>query len=217
LLVCCALAEICTSPAVHASAFINHTVGLLKSQQDTAPSPPAESSQRLQAFWAAITKESTAGPPASASSLASLLPGLKEDGLICGIAREISDEILSANPGEANATTLLNELQNVSLSDPSQILQALSGSGTSSGAIGDVVRRVSSKIHAKLASGQIGQQQLMEEALGLLASSGGGLGGLLGSLGGVAATHPPAVVRSATARARLRAKLEARRQQRPTK
>jgi hypothetical protein len=58
-------------------------------------------------------------------------------------------------------------------------------SSDNSEVIGDIVGKVTSKLHAKMQNGTINQEQMMSEAMGLF-SSMGGLGGLSSMMGGAA-------------------------------
>jgi hypothetical protein len=93
------------------------------------------------------------------------VPQIEENGLICSLAKEISEEI-----DVSNLPTIEN---------PQDILKCMDFSG-SNNVIGDILQKVSSKIHQKLSSGQLKQEQLLAEAMKMmstLSAAGGGGGG----------------------------------------
>lgn len=93
-----------------------------------------------------------APPPPPATHNHPCLP--EEGGLICSLAKEISEEIdVSSLPA---------------IEKPEDVLKCLSGDGTN--VMGDLLHKVSSKIQQRLSSGQISQEQLMAEAMSMMAS-----------------------------------------------
>lgn len=158
-----------------------------------------------------------------------------ENSMICNLAKEISNEI---------------DVSNIQVDKPEDVLKLMDFSA-SNNFVGDIIKKVSSKIHDKISSGELKQEDLFGEAMsmmGMLGGGGGGsskgVGGLggLGDLGNLAsmaqglgglfnnpmvsemmksmkkgkATPRADVMKKASARDRLRAKLDERRKKADT-
>ena len=94
-----------------------------------------------------------------------------QNSMICDLAKEISNEI---------------DVSNINIEKPEDILKMMDFSG-SNNLVGDIIKKVSTKIHDKISTGQIKQEDLFGEAMSMMSSlnMGGGSGGGLGGLGGL--------------------------------
>jgi len=149
--------------------------------------------------------------------------GKMEGSMICNLAKEISNEI---------------DVSNLKVDKPEDILKLMDFSA-SNNIVGDIIKKVSSKIHDKISTGELKQEDLFGEAMSMMgmmnmkgASGAGGMGGMGGmadmmsGLGGMMNNPMMAEVMKAmkkgkavpktdafkkeSARDRLRAKLDAR-------
>lgn len=167
---------------------------------------------------------STSAPSTSEESgenaFAHLFKGM-EDSKICNLAQEISKDI---------------DISNLKIDSQEDIARLLDFS-SSNNMLGEIVKKVSSSMQNKIASGELKQEDLFGEAISMMgklnmgngAGAGGDLGGL-GALGGLGsllnnpmisqmmgmakkgkAKPNPEVFKSASSRDRLRKKLEERR------
>ena len=93
-----------------------------------------------------------------AAAVAGGLGGLFESGSkICDLAKEISNDI---------------DVSNLKLESPEDITKLLDFSG-SNNVMGDIFKKVSSKIHDKIASGELKQDELFGEAMSMMGKMGG--------------------------------------------
>lgn len=142
-----------------------------------------------------------------------------EDSKICNLAQEISKEI---------------DVNNIKLDSTEDIMKLLDFS-SSNNVMGDIIKKVSGKIHEKIANGDLKQEDLFGEAMSMMSQmnmggGGGGMGGMAGMAGmmGNLFNNPmmgemmkmakkgkakpnPEVFKGASSRDRLRQKLEKRR------
>lgn len=137
--------------------------------------------------------------------------GLMGDSMICNLAKEISSEI---------------DISNIKVEKPEDVLKIMDFSG-SNNIVGDIIKKVSSKIHDKINSGEMKQEDLFGEAMNMMnmMNMGGGQGGAGGMAGlfnnpmmtemmkamkkGKAVPRDD-VMKKASTRDRLKAKLEER-------
>jgi hypothetical protein len=143
---------------------------------------------------------------------------MMQDNLICNLAKEISNEI---------------DVTGLKVDKPEDVLKLMDFS-SSNNLVGDIIKKVSGKIHDKINSGEIKQEELFGEAMNMMnmMNMGGGGAGGLGGLGNMAglfnnpmmtemmksmksgkAVPRQDVLKKASARDRLRTKLEERRKQ----
>jgi hypothetical protein len=146
--------------------------------------------------------------------------GNMQDSMICNLAKEISNEI---------------DVSNIHVEKPEDVLKLMDFSA-SNNLVGDIIKKVSTKIHDKISSGELKQEELFGEAMSMMSmlnmggsgGAGGGLGGL-GDLGGLfnnpmmgemmkamkkgKAVPKQDAFKKSNARDRLRAKLDERRKQ----
>ena len=97
--------------------------------------------------------------------------GQMEGSMICNLAKEISNEI---------------DVSNIKVDKPEDILKLMDFTA-SNNIVGDIIKKVSSKIHDKISSGQLKQEDLFGEAMsmmGMMSSGKGGAGGA-GGMGGM--------------------------------
>jgi len=141
-----------------------------------------------------------------------------QDNLICNLAKEISNEI---------------DVSGLKVEKPEDVLKLMDFSA-SNNLVGDIIKKVSGKIHSKINSGEIKQEELFGEAMSMMnmMNMGGGGAGGLGGMAGMAnlfnnpmmsemmksmkkgkAVPRQDVLNKSSARDRLRAKLEERRKQ----
>lgn len=144
------------------------------------------------------TKESDAG-----------FGNLLKDSMIANLAKEISDEI---------------DVGSLNVEKPEDVLKLMDFS-SSNNLVGDIIKKVSTKIHTKISTGELKQEDLFGEAMNMMNMmnmGGGALGNMLNnpmvSEMMKAMKKGKAGVRSdvaskASARDRLRAKLEERQKQ----
>jgi hypothetical protein len=93
--------------------------------------------------------------------------------MICNLAKEISDEI---------------DVSNLKVDNPEDILKLMDFS-SSNNIVGDIIKKVSTKIHDKISNGQLKQEDLFGEAMNMMSMMGsgkGGAGGNMGGMGGIA-------------------------------
>jgi hypothetical protein len=130
-----------------------------------------------------------------------------ENSKICNLAQEISNEV---------------DVSKIKADSPEDIMKLLDFSG-SNNIMGDIIKKVSSKMHEKLSNGELKQDDLFSEAIGLMGKMSGGNGGGLGSLfnnpmmseifkmAKKNQVKPKSDPRGSSSRERLRKKLEERR------
>ncbi len=139
-----------------------------------------------------------------------------QDSMICNLAKEISNEI---------------DVSNIKVDKPEDVFKLMDFS-SSNNLVGDIIKKVSSKIHDKISTGELKQEDLFGEAMSMMnmMNMGGGKGGGMGGLGDLGAmfNNPmmaevmkamkkgkavprPDAFKKESARDRLRAKLEERR------
>lgn len=138
----------------------------------------------------------------------------QQDNLICNLAKEISNEI---------------DVSNIKLDNPEDIFKMMDFS-SSNNIVGDIIKKVSGKIHDKINTGELKQEELFGEAMSMMQMMNmGGAGGQAGGLGNLfnnpmmsemmksmkkgKAVPRQDVMKKASARDRLKAKLEERRKQ----
>lgn len=96
--------------------------------------------------------------------------GFMGDSMICNLAKEISSEI---------------DISNIKVENPEDILKIMDFSG-SNNIMGDIIKKVSSKIHNKINSGEMKQEDLFGEAMNMMNMMNmGGQGGAAGGMGGM--------------------------------
>ena len=136
-----------------------------------------------------------------------------EDSKICNLAQEISNDI---------------DVSNLKIDSSEDIMKLLDFSN-SNNVMGDIIKKVSSKMHEKISNGEIKQEELLGEAISMMGKMSGGAGGM-GGLGGLAsmfnnpmmsemmkmaskgkAKPKPDAFRQSSTRDRMRKKLEERR------
>ena len=139
-----------------------------------------------------------------------------EGSKICDLAKEISNDI---------------DVGNLKIDSSDDIMKLLDFS-SSNNVMGDIIKKVSSKMHEKISSGDLKQEDLFGEAMSMMGKmnlGGGGGGGGLGGLGGLAslfnnpmmsemmkmakkgkAKTNPEAFKGASSRDRLRRKLDER-------
>lgn len=141
-------------------------------------------------------------------------PGM-QDSMICNLAKEISNEI---------------DVSNIKVDKPEDVFKLMDFS-SSNNIVGDIIKKVSTKIHDKINNGELKQEDLFGEAMNMMSmmNMGGGAGGM-GGLGAMAgmfnnpmmsemmkamkkgkAVPKQDAFKKGSARDRLRAKLEERR------
>lgn len=139
-----------------------------------------------------------------------------ENSKICNLAKEISNDI---------------DVSGIKADSPEDIMKLLDFT-SSNNIMGDIIKKVSSKMHEKISAGELKQEDLFGEAMSMMSKMnfGGGGGGGMGGLGGLAglfnnpmmadmmkmaskgkAKPKPDVFKAASSRDRLRKKLEERR------
>lgn len=139
--------------------------------------------------------------------------GNMQDSMICNLAKEISNEI---------------DVSNIQVEKPEDVLKLMDFSA-SNNLVGDIIKKVSTKIHDKISSGELKQEELFGEAMSMMSMMNMGGAGGMGGLGNLfnnpmmgemmkAMKKGKAVPRQdafkkASARDRLRAKLEERKKQ----
>ena len=101
--------------------------------------------------------------------------GQMEGSMICNLAKEISNEI---------------DVSNIKVDKPEDILKLMDFTA-SNNIVGDIIKKVSTKIHDKISSGQLKQEDLFGEAMSMMGmmgmkGAGGGSGGSAGGMGGMA-------------------------------
>lgn len=98
--------------------------------------------------------------------------GKMENSMICNLAKEISNEI---------------DVSNLKVDKPEDILKLMDFTA-SNNIVGDIIKKVSSKIHDKISSGELKQEDLFSEAMSMMSmmNMGGGKGGKGGGMGGMA-------------------------------
>ncbi len=142
-----------------------------------------------------------------------------ENNMICNLAKEISNEI---------------DTSKINIDKPEDVLKLMDFS-SSNNIVGDIIKKVSSKIHDKINTGELKQEDLFGEAINMMnmmnkggggAGGMGGLGDLMSGMSGMfnnpmmsemmksmkkgKAVPRQDVLQKATTRDRLRAKLEQR-------
>jgi hypothetical protein len=143
--------------------------------------------------------------------LGSMFGGIADGSKICNLAKEISEEI---------------DISNLKIDKPEDIMKMMDFSG-SNNVMGDIIKKVSTKITDKISNGELKHDELLNEAMSMMGMMGKGLGGL-GGLGdmlnnpmvseimksmkkGKPMQTRTDVVSKQDTRARLRKKLEERR------
>jgi hypothetical protein len=160
-----------------------------------------------------VDKESSGG----GFDMGSIFGEAGKNSKIANLAKEISEEI---------------DISNINIEKPEDIMKMMDFSG-SNNVMGDIIKKVSSKISNKIQNGELKQDDLLSEAMGMMSmmgGKGGGLGGL-GNLASMFGNNPMMaemmknmkkgkpmqtkqdVVAKASTRDRLREKLEKRRQE----
>lgn len=140
--------------------------------------------------------------------------GNMQDSMICNLAKEISNEI---------------DVSNINVEKPEDVLKLMDFS-SSNNLVGDIIKKVSTKIHDKISSGELKQEELFGEAMNMMGmlNMGGAKGGM-GDLGNILnnpmmgemmkamkkgkAVPKQDAFKKSNARDRLRAKLDERRKQ----
>jgi hypothetical protein len=94
--------------------------------------------------------------------------GKMENSMICNLAKEISNEI---------------DVSNIKVDKPEDILKLMDFTA-SNNIVGDIIKKVSSKIHDKISSGELKQEDLFSEAMNMMSmmNIGGGKGGSMGGM-----------------------------------
>lgn len=157
------------------------------------------------------TVQDGATPPPSDNPFMNMFKGM-ENSKICNLAQEISNDI---NVGD------------MKMDSPEDIMKLLDFS-SSNNIMGDIIQKVSSKMHEKITNGELKQEELFGEAMNMMGKMN--LGGMAGGLGGLGsmfnnpmmsemfkmakkgkAKPRSDVFKSASSRDRLRKKLEERR------
>lgn len=165
-----------------------------------------------------------AGPSSSSSSenpFMSAFEGM-ENSKICNLAKEISNDI---------------DVSGIKADSPEDIMKLLDFT-SSNNIMGDIIKKVSSKMHEKISAGELKQEDLFGEAMSMMSKmnfgGGGGGGGGMGGLGGLAGLFNNPMMgemmkmakknkvqpkqdafKTASSRDRLRKKLEERRNASP--
>lgn len=88
---------------------------------------------------------------------------MTKDSKIANLAKEISDEI---------------DVSSLNIKNPEDIMKMMDFS-SGNNVMGDIIKKVSSKISNKIEKGELGQEELLGEAMSMMGKSGG-LGGLSG-------------------------------------
>jgi hypothetical protein len=148
-------------------------------------------------------------------------PSEMQDSMICNLAKEISNEI---------------DVSNIKLDKPEDVLKLMDFS-SGNNIVGDIIKKVSTKIHDKINTGELKQEDLFNEAMSMMSMMNMGKGGgskeasdMFGGMAGMAsmlnnpmmsemmkamkkgkAAPKQDMFKKASARDRLRAKLEERR------
>ena len=86
---------------------------------------------------------------------------------IANLAKEISEEI---------------DVSSIKIEKPEDIMKMMDFS-SSNNVMGDIIKKVSSKITDKIQNGDLNQQDLLSEAMGMMSMMGGKGGGAFGGLG----------------------------------
>lgn len=98
----------------------------------------------------------------------SMFGNIGQSSKIANLAKEISDEI---------------DINNLKIEKPEDIMKMMDFSGGNN-VMGDIIKKVSSKITDKISSGELKHDELLNEAMGMMGMMGKGMGGL-GGLGGL--------------------------------
>ena len=136
-------------------------------------------------------------------------PGM-QDSMICNLAKEISNEI---------------DVSNIKVDKPEDVFKLMDFSA-SNNIVGDIIKKVSTKIHDKINNGELKQEDLFGEAMNMMnmmnMGGAGGMGGMAGlfnnpmmsevmkAMKKVKAVPKQDAFKKGSARDRLRAKLEER-------
>ena len=94
-------------------------------------------------------------------------PGM-QDSKICNLAKEISNEI---------------DISNIKLEKPEDVLKLMDFS-SGNNLVGDIIKKVSTKIHDKINTGELKQEDLFSEAMSMMSMMNMGKGGGGGADGG---------------------------------
>lgn len=161
-----------------------------------------------------ISGKQTKEPSGGDNAFTEMFKGM-ENSKICNLAQEISNDI---------------DVSSIKADSPEDIMKLLDFSN-SNNIMGDIIKKVSSKMHEKINNGELKQEDLFGEAMSMMGKmSSGGQGGM-GGLGGLSSlfnnpmmtemmkaakkgkVQPKAAdaFKSANTRERLRKKLEERR------
>ncbi len=91
-----------------------------------------------------------------------------QDSMICNLAKEISNEI---------------DVSNISVDKPEDVFKLMDFT-SSNNLVGDIIKKVSSKIHDKISTGELKQEDLFGEAMNMMSmmNMGGGKGGGMGGM-----------------------------------
>ena len=91
-----------------------------------------------------------------------------QDSMICNLAKEISNEI---------------DVSNIKVDKPEDVFKLMDFS-SSNNLVGDIIKKVSSKIHDKISTGELKQEDLFGEAMNMMnmMNMGGGKGGGMGGM-----------------------------------
>jgi hypothetical protein len=111
-------------------------------------------------------------PPSSESDPFNDLFGKMGDSKICNLAKEISKDI---------------DVSSIKADSPEDLFKMMDFS-SSNNVLGDIIKKVSTKIHDKISNGEIKQEDLFGEAMSMMGMMGGGgkPGGSGGSFGDIA-------------------------------
>lgn len=110
-----------------------------------------------------------AGPSGSGGDLPKFPFPEMQDSMICNLAKEISNEI---------------DVSNINIEKPEDVFKLMDFT-SSNNLVGDIIKKVSSKIHDKISTGELKQEDLFGEAMNMMSmmnkgGGGGGLGGMAG-------------------------------------
>lgn len=108
---------------------------------------------------AAGTEGSAAGDAPQPNPFANIFKGM-ENSKICNLAQEISNDI---------------DVSKINIESPDDIMKLLDFS-SSNNIMGDIIKKVSSKMHEKISNGELKQEDLFGEAVSMMGKMNGGGG-----------------------------------------
>lgn len=109
--------------------------------------------------------DTSSGDPSPNLNIADIFGSIAGDSKIANLAKEISEEI---------------DVSKLNIEKPEDIMKMMDFSGGNS-VMGDIIKKVSSKITNKIENGELGQDELLGEAMSMMQMMGksGGLGNIL--------------------------------------